>query len=1014
MAEAAAQRFDEVLVRLSKYMAETGDAVMPTAELADYQKDAAAMAKAGVLVEREAGYAFFHERYRDLNIARQLTVGASPVVEWLLAVGQPLYRRGEVRRLLAYQRLEDRDVYLENLREVLGSTEIRLHIKAVLFDLLASLTDPWPEEWKVVDPFLEDGKAREHHLARQLLTTEAWATLADEIGVLDRWSTGSEHQREVFIVTLRSAPGTTWNKWAPFIREQALTNDEWRRRVLWVLTWAPVAESRALFEVVIDLLGNGLFDNSEGTKLDTRHLLVVLHELPEKQPEWAVEFIAVYVKRGQQLAREQGEPNPFRLGKATIPDTRREDVFIERPAKEMPRRVLDELLPIVLDLARENAYPDSPEPIHDSVWASRDISGEDLPDAMLEGLELALQTLAAQDADALAPFLTTLLEASQYEVAQYLLHRTWQAAGEALADDAIEYLARSHAHLKTRYGSSDFWTARQLIHAASPGASPDRLQALERSVLSLDEGEDMWTARAQFELLGGFAPGTLTEAGARRLRDFQTQFERDEAEPPTRRFRSIAGFVGPPIPEDEARAFTNEQWLDAMRRYPTDDRDREEFLVGGATQLARVLQKLTAEDPDRFAEFGLSIPDDTNPVYLEGILIGLGEGTAAVKPDLLWPFLDRCHEFPGRPFGRWFDRPVGRLPDGVVVPELIVDHIAWYATEDPDPENDEWFEKQIRDDGQADPHGQGINSVRGSAAEGLASVLLRDKSQAQRLRPTIERVCADRTIQVRACAATTLLGLLDIDADYAIRLLNQMLEVDNEYLNASRSVERFLSYATWRNYAATQPALERLSNSAYGPAQAAGARQSTLVALRSEQAIEFVERAMGGSDDARRGVAQVAAANLGDAAYAEFLEGLLQRLFRDDAPTVREAAGDCFRQLEPDQVGKHRELIRDFIRTPAFAGNPGDLFDALEKSAEPIPQEAIEACRAFIAFAGRAAGDFATRAAFDASNATNLILAAYLQAEDQAQADEALDVIDELVANRAYGVERALQTIDDY
>lgn len=317
MAEAAAQRFDEVLVRLSKYMAETGDAVMPTAELADYQKDAAAMAKAGVLVEREAGYAFFHERYRDLNIARQLTVGASPVVEWLLAVGQPLYRRGEVRRLLAYQRLEDRDVYLENLREVLGSTEIRLHIKAVLFDLLASLTDPWPEEWKVVDPFLEDGKAREHHLARQLLTTEAWATLADEIGVLDRWSTGSEHQREVFIVTLRSAPGTTWNKWAPFIREQALTNDEWRRRVLWVLTWAPVAESRALFEVVIDLLGNGLFDNSEGTKLDTRHLLVVLHELPEKQPEWAVEFIAVYVKRGQQLAREQG--NPIRSGSEKRP-----------------------------------------------------------------------------------------------------------------------------------------------------------------------------------------------------------------------------------------------------------------------------------------------------------------------------------------------------------------------------------------------------------------------------------------------------------------------------------------------------------------------------------------------------------------------------------------------------------------------------------------------------------------------------------------------------------------------
>src|SRR4051812_22348496 len=109
MADTPASRFDEVLTRMARYMAKTGDAVTPAGELGGYQDDAAAMATAGVLVEREAGYAFFHERYRDLNIARQLTAGASSVRDWLLAVGQPLHRRGEVRRLLAYQRLEDRE-----------------------------------------------------------------------------------------------------------------------------------------------------------------------------------------------------------------------------------------------------------------------------------------------------------------------------------------------------------------------------------------------------------------------------------------------------------------------------------------------------------------------------------------------------------------------------------------------------------------------------------------------------------------------------------------------------------------------------------------------------------------------------------------------------------------------------------------------------------------------------------------------------------------------------------------
>jgi hypothetical protein len=1013
MAETGAQRFDEVLARMGRYMAETGDAVMPSAALGDYQQDAAAMAEAGVLVEREAGYSFFHERYRDVNVARQLTAGAGSVREWLLTVGQPLYRRGEVRRLLAYQRLEDRDLYLRNLSEVLAAPEIRLHVKAVLFDLLASLSDPSREEWKLIEPFLEDGAAREHSIARRLVTVKAWASLADEVGALERWGAGDDFQMELFIVTLRSASLAVWDKWAFFVGDRATESDAWRARVHWVLTWAPMTDSRPLFEVILKLLRNGFFDNASGTKLETQHLMAALDELPQKRPAWSVEFIAAYLKRGLELARAHGKSNPFRgLGEGTLPDTHREDNFLEQPAKVEPKLVLDELLSIVLELARDNAFSGGPLPIRDSVWAYRDISGDDFDDALLEGVQLALQTLAIQGAvDELVGFIETLRDSSEYEVAQFLLHRTWQAGAPAFVDEAISYLAESSVHLKTRFGSSDFWTARELIQAASPTASAEHLSALEATILGLDEGEDDWTARAQFELLGGFAPGTLSEVGQARLAELRDRFEREDAEPPHRAFRAISGFVGPPIPEDEARRYSDDEWLDAIHQYPNDE--HKEFLVGGASQLARVLQKLTAEDPDRYAALGLSIPDDTNPVYLEAILMGLGEGTASVSPDRLWPFLERCHGFPGRPFGRWFDRPVSRLPDDVEVPNGIVDLIAWYATEDPDPRSDEWLERRADGDGEVDPHGPGINSVRGAAAEALGSVLLRDKSQAERLTPIIEHVCNDKTIQVRACAATTLLGLLDVDAAYAIGLLYKVLEIGSDYLDGSRTVERFLSYATFRDFEATRPILERLLESSYGPAQAIGARQSALVSLRSDDGKELVDRAMNGEEDARRGIAQVAAANLGEGAFAEFLEGLLRQLFTDDARSVRDAASDCFRQLEPDQVTEHRQLILDFIHTPAFADDPGDLFYALEKATEPVPEEAIEACRTFIKNAGSEAGNFSSRAAFDASNATDLILAAYLQAKDEPQQEEALDVIDELVANRAYGVERALQTIDD-
>jgi hypothetical protein len=291
----------------------------------------------------------------------------------------------------------------------------------------------------------------------------------------------------------------------------------------------------------------------------------------------------------------------------------------------------------------------------------------------------------------------------------------------------------------------------------------------------------------------------------------------------------------------------------------------------------------------------------------------------------------------------------------------------------------------------------------------LGTLLLRDSGLAPRLRPTVKRLCADPTIQVRACAATTLVGLLDVDAEYAIRLMDEMLAINNEHLNGSRSVDRFLYYAIPRNFEATRPILERLLGSSYDPARETGARQSTLAALRSPEAMSLVDQALNGPAAARQGVAQVAAANLGEAAFAEFLEELLRRLFVDDERSVRDAASDCFRQLEPEQVGEHRQLIHDFVKSQAFADDPGDLFYALEKSTQPVPEEAIAACRAFIS----TAGDLASRAAFDASSATNLILAAYVQAKNQEQQENALDVIDELIANRAYGVDRALHGFDE-
>ena len=65
-------------------------------------------------------------------------------------------------------------------------------------------------------------------------------------------------------------------------------------------------------------------------------------------------------------------------------------------------------------------------------------------------------------------------------------------------------------------------------------------------------------------------------------------------------------------------------------------------LVGGARELASVLQAMAQEQPDRFASLGKQLPPDTLPEYIEHLLVGLSqpdESADPPTPENIWELL---------------------------------------------------------------------------------------------------------------------------------------------------------------------------------------------------------------------------------------------------------------------------------------------------------------------------------------------------------------------------------------
>jgi hypothetical protein len=634
---------------------------------------------------------------------------------------------------------------------------------------------------------------------------------------------------------------------------------------------------------------------------------------------------------------------------------------------------------------------------------------------LFEATALALGRLGHQDPQDFRRHLSAL-SATDWQTAHLIILKAFAQTLAPVATDAARYLIDVFERYPIGDQEALFWAIRDAIAAMASHWSETEYSALEELILELrpkwERSIKGYKTRglAQRQLLEALPEGRLSARAKRRLQEWQRK-------PTTlagaRPWVVRGGWVRSPLPEAATRRMNDRQWLGAMGRY-ADENQRGWFgndLLGGAHQLSIELQKRVKEEPVRFARLCLQFPRDTNSCYFNAMLWGLTEAEDELDLDLLTSVLKRCHDVPERPCGEWIARLVQKCVRRGL-PDEVIEILSWYGLNDPDPNSDLWRE----DAGSGEKWYGGnildpaINTVRGTVAEAVATLVFANSEHIQKLRGIAERLVCDSTLAVRACAAEICTALLVPDPALALRLFQDLIDCD-EVLLGTHPTERFLQYALRDHFPTLRPLVERMLASPDATVGQAGARLACVTAFEVPEAIPLAETALTGHSLLRLGAAQVYSANLLSGPDRHTCEAALLCLFNDPDPEVRSASIHFLYDVSAEEVPVIEPLLHALIDSSAFTEAGDSLFRLLERAPGHMPTLLLAAVERFLATTGREAADVSTGAAFTAGEAGDLLIRAYSQTEDEDIRRRCLDLIDGLLEQEAYGIDRALETL---
>jgi hypothetical protein len=709
-----------------------------------------------------------------------------------------------------------------------------------------------------------------------------------------------------------------------------------------------------------------------------------------------------------------------------------DDHGIIAKAAEAPLAFAQQLLPRVANLIAERAKPGRDRLETDPLWSFRTFGdhGHSVYSLILSNLARALEKLA-KEVPAEVDRLLTPYVGRPHDTIAYLVLRAWTAAPDAYAERLAKYLIEDPRRLKIGYaswsgnaggGMASGYRSIEAVRTSSTICTADTFKTLEAAIVTLTDDWESTHPQTrglrQLQLLTAMDQNRLGPVGRAKLEELKAKFPKITHDPPE---AMMVSFVGSPIPDAAQEKMTDDQWISAMTKYAGVEHrhDREFDASGGEHELARSLEARTKADPKRFVALSARMPTVLPSAYFDAIIMGVagtplpsGLTASALAISDVVALVELAHTIPGRPCGRWIAHLLEKW-SSAEWPPSIIEAIAWYATEDPDPSKEIWQERAAS--GQfyngGDPDMSGLNSTRGAVANAIGRLLFEKREPGDVLRNAVEKLAHDASIAVRSQAVFPLLALLNTHADLAIKWFIECVSLDPILLK-TRFVEQFLYHAAFRDYAAIRPVLQRMTLGDDTKTVQTVARLCCVLALGLEIANEDAKNVREGSAIMRESAADVYATNVANEEVGEASRELLLSFFTDPEDQVRSKAARAFREIGKLEMTDQSNLLRAFLDAKPNAAALEHVIRAIEDSPVKLPDLVCRLVEAGIQEFKTDAGDVSRSGAMVAVDLSKIVIRLYTQSDDEQIKRRCLDAIDDMELAGFFGLADELGRID--
>ncbi len=735
------------------------------------------------------------------------------MVDFLCAQEQELFRRAQVRQILELLRERDPDRFRTELAAIVGSADVRFHIKETVVAVLANVSAPTSQDVELILRLSE----RETTLTKRLwqqIARPTWFGAFHSQGHIERWLDSDDVVLRARSINWIGNAGAEYGAEVSDLlkpRKQSPDYGLWLRSVA---QRAELHQHRRLLDLLLDALRAGQINPAD------HDVWLSAHELAKHQPLWAIEMLrACFVESPSAMALGTD-------GKVELLGVREYGAtqMIEAACKAEPRAFAEAFVPHLLAVMAATRYDRHEEHLfrdpHFSLRLPTGPTDDDVDDALYNCAADALGQWAQTSPETIEPLLQ-LLAANEHDAAQYLLYRALIAGAATFAAWAAELILHGGNRLEAGYLSDPQWLSRELVGAIGPIVSDDvhlQLEQQFRDLRATYQSPDPhrrlrshgYTA---FKFLSALDHERLTPLGRRRLQEYQRKFGRDTPEPPT---GIISYTVGSPIGGPATGRMSNAHWLRAMARHSTEDRDIGSE-VGGARELAQQLKARTAEDPMRFAGLAMQLTPGTNASYPSAVLWGFGE--ASIPAEAQQPVFDAIRHIMSlglEDCDRWLGWAIRQVYDEA--PLDLVEMVLQRALHATDPVDDSpVFVRGHDDRAGRDLFQNGFNTSRGSLAESLGDLLVCDSDGARTglVAPRLVDLASDQVLSVRACVAHTIAACLRHARPTAYQAFARLIEADDLLLASDKLVDLMI-YIGNADSDLVDPAIDRMLCSATG------------------------------------------------------------------------------------------------------------------------------------------------------------------------------------------------------